>query len=109
MSRQGLEGRALGGHVLGGVEGRGRKRNLEAGGFTIEAGPKTEVEQGDSSWRMETWSRSQVQAWCWAWLSQELSLEKGQKLQGGGLVLFRSGPEAFSVEMLAHSRRCSRK
>lgn len=46
-----------------GVEARGRKRNLEAGGFTIEAGLRTEVEQGESSWRMKTWSRSLVQAW----------------------------------------------
>lgn len=76
VGRQGLEGRALG------VEGRGHKRNLEAGGFTIEAEPRTEVEQGDSSWRMETWSRSQVQAWCWTLLSQELVWRRVRSSRG---------------------------
>lgn len=49
---------------------KGRRGNLETGGFPIESGPRTEAapEGGESSWMMETWVRSQVPPGAGVWL-----------------------------------------
>ena len=78
--------------------GKGTQESWKLVGLQ-DTGPKREEEQGKSSGIMETWCRSQEQAWCGrVWLSEEFGLEKGQKPQV--VVLFGSVSRASSVEML---------
>lgn len=89
------EGGALGGRALG--KGWGEcKGNLEASGFITEAPPRTEAEKGESSWRMATWSRSQVPASAGAGIPKSSVWRRVRSPGGGGgVVLFGSGSRSI--------------
>lgn len=114
---KGLEGRGRGRHELGRIKGPGpenlaeqrlgarvgaQERNLDVGGFMIQAGPRTEVQQGERSQSMGTWGRRRCRP-------GERSLEKGREPWRVMRCCLEASPEVSSAEALAHKRRRSRK